>query len=323
LLLDLAFEWINSDKDELAGQFLSKALDIIHGKHGVPSLQPGNEYEAYAMRILGHRSYERGDKKAALQYYLKSLQIHSDITGSIRGQIEDSLRAARCFADLGDLDQAQRLYAESEHLAESLGDSNLVERVRIDSSAAFQQFHALTKTFILHKELAEEAKLYLDTQEYVEYEKMNQLLFDRISALQYTEAKKVLFKMKNIFPCAKKYFLFAEANLYHRQNNWQQEVKLLSEWKRLFGAHILVEANLGIAYRLLKDYKSAEKALLLARELYQQRFDSDYPLALSNLIYVKHEEGLKNEAEVLYEVLKNMEEVPRSMKERVEAFINR
>ena len=56
--------------------------------------------------------------------------------------------------------------------------------------------------------------------------------------------------------------------------------------------------------------------------MYQKRFSEDYPLASEHLIYVKWDEGFRNEAIKLNEKFQDSNVASPSMKQRVKAFVD-
>ena len=106
----------------------------------------------------------------------------------------------------------------------------------------------------------------VEDHEKAEFETMNQLLFERITTQQYAESEKILVKMKQEIPSHQEVFALLRRELVapSRKNSGMRWL-CMKNGKAFFGKNILVEVNLGIAYRGLKKYKGSRPISISGR----------------------------------------------------------
>ncbi len=317
MLLDFAFEWIDTDKKRIAEKYIEEVLGIVHGDFGKIQIK------AYALRILGFSAVKDESYMAAIEYFREALAIHFDITGNARGQIEDAMHLAECCLKLNDLNKAQYFLQLAENTAKALGDPRYLEIIKQNRAAAFQSFHGLSKTSVIHQEMIDEARVGLGPRGLAKYEEMQDILNSKIHALQYSTAHEMIEEMIELFPSSRKFMRFLETNLAHRLGNYSKEIELLERWIEDYGDSIIASANLGLAYLYTGRMDEAQDRLEQANQSYVERFGSVYPLTLENLVTVYLNKEDIDKAQHCFSELKKDSDVSKAILERVETVLDR
>jgi len=272
-LIDIAGKWINTFKDIEAGEMVSKAMDIAEEIEGME----GKRILCYSLRLAADRYLGKKEYKAALDIYLRVLQLSSDVLGDIREACFSSMHAGICLAKIGAQYRAIQMLLHAETYAKHLGDEHLINAVKHNQGFIAGQFVGMSPALNFHAELVKAAKKQIDD---IDAKVLDELL-EYIGIEQYDRSLDWIDKLLNKYdlPDVKACLLFLKSNIYHRTQRLKEEIEILKEFCKIKPRHPLAEHNLGVAYSSLNDYDMAERHYLKAIEL----MGGNYPLANCNL----------------------------------------
>lgn len=275
-LIDIAGKWINTYKDNDAGEMVNTAMKIAEEIEDKGIM-------CYGLRLTADRYFKKKKYKEAVDLFLTVSQWSTDVFGDTRQACLSSMKAALCFAKLGAQYEALRMISHAEVYAKRLGDTELLNAVEHNHGYILGRFMGTSPVLNLHAELIEAARKQIGYSENIDE------LMQYIGFGQYDRALSWIDELSNRHnhPDIQAWLLFTKSNIYHRMQKLQEEIEILKQLCQVKPQFPLAEHNFGVAYSMLKNYSMAEKHLLKAINL----VNGNYPLAICNLGMVYADTG--------------------------------